>query len=127
MNPKLPPRDKACIHQLNNGQMVAECPEHCEDEYRVSGYNIRCTWDKNTCSNEGSYVHITRPLDFLIKKLKVAQERVFENTERNGDKEWFTRDDTCVFLNSKGNSFGSLDMSRVSEIIGVDVTAYTWR
>ena len=86
---------------------MPECPVHCNDEAKADGFNLFCNHDKTSGSKEGNYVHLTSPLDFLLKKMKKIQARALEGTERNGDKEWYTRDDTCFFLNSKGSTPGS--------------------
>ena len=127
LNPKLPPRDKACEHQLNGGHLVAECSEYCENEHKPDGSNIPCTWDKNSGSNGSSVIHITRPLEFLMRKFRKAQERTLEGQIRGGDANWFKADDCCFFLNANGNAFPFISMKAISDFLGVDVTAYTWR
>ena len=106
---------------------LAECPVHCEEEARPDGFNIPCTWDKTSETTQGSYIHITRALDFLLQKVKKIQEKVLSGTSKNGDDEWFKRDDTVFFLNANHNAYDSLDMSEVSKFMDTDVTAYDWR
>ena len=56
VNPHLPPKSKACEHQL--ALNCANCPEKCEFECLPDGMNIRVSWDKNSGTKGESSLHL---------------------------------------------------------------------
>ena len=127
VNPNLPPKDKACKHQLEN--KTAECPVLCEERCQPEGYNIRVTWDKTQSSHGASYLHITYPLKVVMDSYYTVRSRFFEGRKSpvTSIDDWLHDDDTPFFLNSAGSGLKFLDLKHISEAMGTDVTAYSFR
>ena len=127
VNPNLPPRNKACQHQLD--QNVAECPVMCKDACQPDGYNLFITWDKTFGKKGPSYLHIPKELKHLMDIYDVKRIRYFKGRKSPfTDKEdWIHNDFTPFFLTSACSAFKSLDLKHISESMGIDVTAYNFR
>ena len=124
VNPNLPPKARACKHQLEQG--VAECPVMCADRCDPDGYNILITWDK---TGGPSYLHIPKELKHLMDIYDLKRVRYFKGRKSPySDKDdWIHDDYTPFFLNSACSTFKSLDLSHISEAMKIDVTAYNFR
>ena len=124
VNPNLPPRHRACKHQLE--QNKAECPVMCDDRCDPDGYNIRITWDKTAGP---SYLHIPKELKHMMDVYDIKKVRHFKGRKSpNSEKaDWIHNDKTPFFLNSSGTAFKFLNLAHISEAMGMDVTAYNFR
>ena len=128
VNPNLPPKDKACKHQLE--QKTAECPVFCDDRCEPEGFNVYVTWDKTQGTKGPSYLHISKPLKVLMDLYDIVRSKFFKGrrpSQTNTDDDWLHDDDTPFFLNSACSSFNFLDLKHISEAMGIDVTAYSFR
>ena len=127
VNPNFAPSHKACCHQRE--LETAICPESCPDSCDPDGYNLWCDWDKNRNSSVGSYIHIPRQIKVLIDHFNLVKSRFFATFKPNStwDDDWINNENTTMFLNSKGLPIASVDMTHVSEFMGIDVTAYAYR
>ena len=54
VNPNLPPKEKACVHQLENNS--ADCPVMCVNQCKPVGYNILVYWDKAHKMKDTSFI-----------------------------------------------------------------------
>ena len=127
VDPNLPPRDRACKHQLE--ERTAECSVLCDDRVDPDGYNIFVTWDKTQGTKGPSYLHITKPLKVLMDCYFAIRSKFFQNKKAPSklNDDWEHDDDTFFFLKSSGTGFEFLDMKHVSDEMGCDVTAYSFR
>ena len=127
VNPNLPPKERACAHQLEHKS--AQCPENCEKECMPEGYNFWITWDKTQSSKGPYFLHIPTPIKNLMDRYDVVRSNYFKGRDPKFgiDKFWLEDKNTPLFLNSACNTFPSLDLKRLSKILGVDVTAYSFR
>ena len=127
VNPNLPPKNKACKHQLEEN--VAECPVMCEDRCEPDGYNLFITWDKTFGWKGPSYLHIPKELKHMMDIYDIKRIRYFKGRKSHfTDKEdWIHDDATPFFLNSACSPFKFLNLKHVSEAMGIDVTAYDFR
>ena len=127
VDPNLPPKHKACSHQLEDKSAV--CRENCEDACLPDGYNVLVHWNKNSGKKASSYIHIRRPLKVLIDFYMLIRARIFKNRKfKDVDSSlWLNDDETPVFLNSNCSPFQRVDLSPVSEFMGLDVSAYDFR
>ena len=127
LDPNVPKREDACEHQLESQE--AFCPFMCENRADPDGWNILIDHDKTSGKKGPSYLHIPEPLKhimdiYYIKRVRFFQNRKF-NDERSSD--WIHGDDTPFFMNSNGNPIKHIDLSQMSEVLGVDVSAYDFR
>ena len=127
VNPNLPPAGKACQHQLE--LKVAECPVMCEKRCEPDGYNILITWDKTSGTSGPSYLHIPKELKHMMDIYDIKKVRFFKGRKTSHSKkdDWIYDDETPFFLNSACSSFKKLNLAHISEIMGIDVTAYSFR
>ena len=97
LNPNLPPRDLACIHQIEEKSAV--CPVNCLERCEPDGYNVLVTWDKTSNKTGPSYLHIPKPLKDLMDAYSLKRNRFFERrklSKRNEDNWW--EDDKAFFF-----------------------------
>ena len=127
IDPNLPPKDRACVHQIQEN--VAECPIMCEERCEPDGYNILITWDKTSGCKGPSYLHIPKELKHMMDIYDIKRIRYFKGRKPNpsAKDDWFHEDSTPFFLNSACSAFKSLDLKHVTECMGIDVTAYSFR
>ena len=127
VNPNLPPKDKACQHQLD--LRLAECPQLCEDRCDPEGYNLYVTWDKTFGTKGPSYLHLIKPVKDVIDLYDIARSKYFEGRKSpwNSNEDWLNDQDTPFFLNSACSPFQSVDLKHITKAMGVDVTAYSFR
>ena len=127
VDPNLPPKGKACIHQTRDKSAI--CSESCENKCDPEGFNFWITWDKTQSTKGPYFLHIPTPIKNLMDRYDIVRTKFF-----NGKKPKFEADDswledfgTPLFLNSACNSFPSLDTKKLSVIFGIDITAYAFR
>ena len=127
VNPNLPPKSKACQHQLKEN--VAECPVMCADRCIPDGYNLYITWDKTSSSKGPSYLHIPKELKHLMDIYDIKRIRYFKGRKSpfSNKEGWVHDDSTPFFLNSACSPFTQLDLNHLSEAMGIHVTAYSYR
>ena len=127
VNPNLPPRNKACLHQLDLN--VAECPVMCKDACQPDGYNLLISWDKTYGTKGPSYLHIPKELKHLMDIYDVKRIRYFRGRKSpfTNKDDWIHDDATPFFLTAACSAFKSLDLKHISESMGIDVTAYNFR
>ena len=127
VNPNLPPRNKACQHQLDLN--VAECPVMCKDACQPDGYNLLISWDKTFGKKGPSYLHIPKELKHLMDIYDVKRIRYFKGRKSpfTNKEDWIHDDSTPFFMTSACSAFKSLDLKHISESMGIDVTAYNFR
>ena len=127
IDPYLPPKDKACVHQIQEN--AAECPIMCEDRCEPDGYNILITWDKTSGTKGPSYLHIPKELKHMMDVYDIKRIRYFKGRKPNpsAKDDWIHEDSTPFFLNSACSAFKSLDLKHITECMGIDVTAYSFR
>jgi hypothetical protein len=126
-NPNLPPKEKACIHQIQNKS--AFCPENCEEQCIPEGYNIWVSWDKTQSTKGPYYLHIPTPVKKLMDRYDILRTNFFKNKRPKSavDDSWLEDPKTLFFLNSACGSFPSLNPKKLCSILGTDVTAYSFR
>ena len=127
VNPKLPPKAKACKHQL--AEKTAVCSVHCENRCDPDGFNILVDWDKTHSTNGSSYLHLTKPLKVLMDCYSLIRSRFFQNRKPSftQNSDWLSEDETPFFLKSSCSEFKFLDLKHISEAMHFDVTAYDFR
>jgi hypothetical protein len=126
LNPCLPPKHMACTHQLE--QKLAICPESCADRCDPQGYNVYCDWDKTRDTNGPSYLHLAKPIKDILDLYDIIKSRFFEGRKsKTGEENWLHNENTPFFLNSNGSPFQAVHLKHLSELMGVDVTAYSFR
>ena len=127
VNPNLPPKHLACIHQLK--EKKAECPVMCVDRKDPDGYNIYVDWDKNQSSTGPSFLHLTKHIKSLMDAYDIIRTRFFQGRKSNisPSTNWLQEDNTPFFLNSAGSSFQFIDLKHIQEVMGLDVTSYSFR
>ena len=127
VNPNLPPRGKACQHQKKNKSAI--CDENCKDQCKPEGYNIYCNWDKTKGTKGSYYLHLPAFIKDLMDAYDIIRTKFFrDKISRFGlDENWLEDDNTPFFLNSACGPFEHLDLKKLSEALGVDVTAYSFR
>ena len=127
VNPNLPPKHKACKHQLAENK--AECPVTCDDRCEPDGYNIFITWDKTFGSKGPSYLHIPKELKHIMDIYDIKRIRYFKGRKSpfTSKEDWIHDDETPFFLTSACSPFKSLNLKHISEAMGIDVTAYNFR
>ena len=126
LDPNLPPKHLACQHRLKN--KVAICPENCENKCEPQGFNIYCDWDKTRDTNGPSYLHLAKPIKVILDLYDLIKSKFFEGRKSKSDEEnWLHNENTNFFLNSSGSPFQAVDLKHLSDAMGVDVTAYSFR
>ena len=127
VNPNLPPKEKACIHQIQNKSAI--CPENCEEQCIPEGYNIWVSWDKTQSTKGPYYLHIPTPVKKLMDRYDILRTNFFKNRRPKSavDDSWLEDPKTLFFLNSACGSFPSLNLKKLSSVLGTDVTAYSFR
>ena len=124
VNPNLPPKERACVHQTDN--KTARCPVMCEDEYEPDGYNVRVTWNKN---KEESYLHLAKPINKLVGMYDLIRSKYFKGRKSplTSNPDWLDNDQTPLFLNSACMPFVFLDLKHISDVVGIDISGYAFR
>ena len=127
VNPNLPPKDKACIHQMRDKSGV--CSENCVDQCIPEGWNLWCTWDKTQTTNGPYYLHLPTPIKDLMDRYDLIRTKFFKEKKSRfaSDKSWLDSDSTPFFLNSACGPFPSINLKKLSVSLGIDVTAYAFR
>ena len=127
VNPNLPPKEKACVHQIKNKSAV--CPENCENQCTPEGYNIWVTWDKTQSTKGPYFLHIPSPVKTLMDRYDIIRTNFFRNKRPKfaTNDNWLEDPKTPFFLNSACGSFPSLDLKKLSSVLGIDITAYSFR
>lgn len=127
VDPNLPPKKLACVHQRESG--LAICPVGCPDECKPVGYNILCTWDKNRDKVDPSYIHLTRPLKVMFDLYRNVKKKFFaaKKFPERKDPYWFENEDIDFFLKASGTSFDKIDLKEVSKVMGEPVVPYDFR
>ena len=127
VNPNLPPKGKACQHQEKNQSVI--CFENCDDQCKPDGVNIFCSWDKTKGTKGSYYLHLPLFIKDLMDTYDHIRTKFFrDKLSRFGlDENWLEDDNTPFFLNSACGPFECLDLKKLSEDIGIDVTGYSFR
>jgi hypothetical protein len=127
VNPNLPPSHKACEHQKKDNSAL--CAENCEEECKPEGYNILCSWDKTQSKNGSYYLHLPTFIKELMDRYDIVRTMFFKNkySKFGKDDQWLEDFDTPFFLNSVGGCFQFLNLKKLSDVIGIDVTSYSFR
>lgn len=127
VDPNLPPKDKACIHQLRDKSAI--CTENCEDQCIPEGFNIWCTWDKTQNTNGPYFLHLPTPIKDIMDSYDLVRSNFFKDKKSkfSSNDAWLDADSTPFFLNSVCGPFPSLDLKKLSASLGIDVTAYAFR
>ena len=127
VNPNLPLKEKACIHQLRSNS--ANCSENCEDQCIPEGFNFWVTWDKTQSTRGPYFLHIPSPIKELMDRYDIVRTNFFKlkKPKFDVDESWLDDDNTHFFLNSQCNSFQSLDLKKLSGVLGIEITAYNFR
>ena len=127
VNPSLPPKEKACQHQLENNS--ADCPIMYENRCKPDGYNILIDHDKGQDSKKSSYMHIPIEITDLMELFDVKRTQYFSGRESpvTDNKDWLEDENMPFFLNANCTAFKFLDLSHLSEALGTDVTSYVHR
>ena len=96
VNPSLPPRDRACQHQLE--EKTAECSVSCSQRCDPDGFNIFVTWDKTQGTKGPSYLHNTKPLKILMDCYAVIRSKFFENKKPSPESndDWLTDEKNII-------------------------------
>ena len=127
LNPSLPPKKFACKHQLE--YKTATCPENCDDRCDPQGFNIHVDWDKTRDTKGSSYLHIAKPIKDILDLYDIIKTEFFKG--RRPDKtlgeNWLDNENTSFFLNSSGSPYQAVDLKHLSDDMGIDVTAYSFR
>ena len=100
VNPNLPPKEKACVHQIKNKSAV--CPENCENQCTPEGYNIWVTWDKTQSTKGPYFLHIPSPVKTLMDRYDIIRTNFFRNKRPKfaTNDNWLEDLKTPFFLNS---------------------------
>ena len=107
VDPNLPPKERACIHQLRD--RTAVCAENCAHQCVPEGYNIWVSWDKTQSTKGSYYLHIPTPIKRLMDRYDLIRSNFFQNRKpkSGADDNWLDAVETPFFLNSMCNSFPS--------------------
>ena len=126
LNPNLPPKSKACKHQLKH--KTAKCPEECEDECEPDGFNILVDWDK-TSTNGSSYLHLIKPIKDLMDRYDIIKTKYWKGKKspKSDKDDWIDDLNIPFFLNSSGLPFQKISLKHLSDAMGIDVTSYSFR
>lgn len=121
VNPNTPPKELACIHQLEND--VAICPVNCDKRAEPDGWNIAVDWDKVLAKNGESYLHIPQMFKNLLDLYARKKEIFFKNKKPQHvtREDWLEHEDTPFFLTSSGNAFSRVYFNEMSEFMDLAV------
>ena len=127
VDPNRPPKQKACSHQIQTKSAI--CSENCGNQCVPEGYNFWITWDKTQSTKGPYFLHIPTPIKNLMDRYDLVRSNYFKDKKPTfaQDDHWLEDEGTPFFLNSACNSFQSLDLKKLSEIFGIDVTGYSFR
>ena len=127
VNPNRPPKEKACSHQIQNKSAI--CSEGCENQCIPEGFNFWITWDKTQSTKGPYFLHIPTPIKNLMDRYDIVRSSYFKGKKPSfaKDEHWLEDEETPFFLNSACNSFPSLNLKKLSDIFGIDVTGYSFR
>ena len=127
VDPNLPPKEKACIHQQEAKSAI--CSENCVDQCIPEGHNFWITWDKTQSTKGPYFLHIPTPIKGIMDRYDIVRSNYFKDKKPKFaiDDTWLEDEETPFFLNSACNSFQSLDLRKLSGIFGMDITAYSFR
>ena len=127
VDPNLPPKDKACRHQIEAKSAV--CSENCEDQCKPDGYNVWVSWDKTQNTNGPYYLHLPKPIKDMMDRYHIIRSKFFKGKKSrfSSAEAWLDADTTPLFLNSAAGPFNSLKLTRLSASLGIDVTSYAFR
>ena len=127
VNPNRPPKEKACSHQIQNKSAI--CSENCGSQCIPEGFNFWITWDKTQSTKGPYFLHIPTPIKNLMDRYDIIRSSYFKDKMPSfaKDEHWLEDEETPFFLNSASNSFPSLDLKKLSDIFGIDVTGYSFR
>ena len=127
VDPNLPPKERACIHQLETKS--SHCSENCVNQCIPEGYNFWITWDKTQSTKGPYFLHIPTPIKNIMDRYDIVRSNFFHDKRPRFAVEdtWLEEEDTPFFLNSGCNSFPFLDLKKLSEVFGIDITAYSFR
>jgi hypothetical protein len=127
VNPNRPPKEKACSHQIQNKSAL--CSENCGNQCIPEGFNFWITWDKTQSTKGPYFLHIPTPIKNLMDRYDIVRSSFFKEKKPSfaKDEHWLEDEETPLFLNSACNSFPSLDLKKLSDIFGIDVTGYSFR
>ena len=127
LNPNLPPKKLACIHQLEKASAICEvnCSERCEPD----GFNIFVDWDKTFETRGSSYLHLAKPIKDLMDLYDDVKSKKFARSKPQGTlkDDWLDDAKTPFFLKSSGTPFQTIDVKHISEKYDIDATAYSFR
>ena len=86
-------------------------------------------WDKTSESKGASYLHLPTPIKDLLDLYDIIKSKFFQGRKSmmREKEDWLQDQNTPFFLNSSGSPFQSLDLRHMSEAMGMDVTAYSFR
>ena len=86
-------------------------------------------WDKTRDSIGSSFLHLPKPIKDLMDIYTIIKTRFFEGRkpQKTLKDDWLDDEHTPFFLNSSGSPFRSLDLTHLSEAMGIDVTGYSYR
>ena len=127
VNPNLPPKERACIHQIE--EKSAFCSENCDEQCIPEGFNIWVSWDKTQSTKGPYFLHIPTPVKNLMDRYDLIRSKYFEGKKPKfaANDCWLEDFDTPFFLNSACGIFPSLDLKKLSSLLGIDITAYRFR
>ena len=127
VNPNLPPRKKACNHQLRDKS--AFCSENCGHQCVPEGFNFWIQWDKTKSTKGPYFLHIPTPVKKLMDRYDLIRSKFFKDKRPVNceNEQWLEAADCPLFLNSNCNSFSSVNLKKLSQILQIDVTAYSFR
>ena len=127
INPNIPPKSKACIHQLESNSAV--CSENCPDKALPEGFNIFVDWDKTRESKGSYYLHLAFEIKVLFDLYDIIKKKYFggaSSISGLGDN-WLYDEKTPFFLTCKGTALSSANVKHLSDALGIDVCAYDFR
>ena len=124
LNPNLPPKHLACKHQLEH--KTTRCPVDCEDRCDPEGFNMMVDWDK---TDQRHYLHLAKPIKDLMDLYNIIRSKYFQGRKsaKTSEEDWLEDLNTPFFLNSATSPFQSVNLRHISEAMGVDVTAHSFR
>ena len=131
INPNLPPKHKACKHQI--AEKSATCSQNCSDACQPDGYNLLVSWNKNNGKKGSHYLHLTRPLKAIIDLFLIIRRRKFKGrkledpTNDSMTDDWLNDDQTPIFLNTACKTFQQVNLKHVSEFMKMNAHAMKFR
>ena len=93
------------------------------------GYNIWVSWDKTQSTKGPYFLHIPSPIKDLMDRYDLIRTNFFKEKKPifAVDESWLENADTPFFLNSHCGIFPSLNLRKLSTVLGIDITAYSFR